>query len=160
MPTQKAAEWREKLTQARTEFVKLLKSLSEEQLQTPVISEGNTWNALDIAAHVLENERGMSIHVYKIRNGRETVPEGFDLEEWNAGLKDRAEDLPLEALLEALEETRAKTFEVMGSLDDDEWELQGRHPSRGTITIEQYYDTMVWHDTTHANDIKKALNLE
>ena len=35
----------------------MLSSLSDEQLHIPIISEGQTWTALDIAAHLLENER-------------------------------------------------------------------------------------------------------
>jgi hypothetical protein len=38
--------------------------------------------------------------------------------------------------------------------------LQGKHPVRGMITIEQYYETMAMHDIGHINDIKKALALE
>lgn len=160
MSVDKQAEYSEKLTQARTELLNLLNSLSEEQLHTPVISEGQTWTPLDLVAHILENERGMSIHVHKIRNGRETIPEGFDLEQWNAGLKERAGTLPpLKEMLNELAQIRAKTLEVMGSLDDEEWGLQGRHPNQGMITIEQYYETMAGHDIWHANDIKNGLGL-
>ena len=161
MSTDKKAEYTQKITQARTNLLNLLNSLSEEQLQTPVISEDQTWTALDIVAHLLENERGMSIHVHKIRNGRETVPEGFDLNEWNAGLKERVGPLPsLAEMLEELAQTRAKTLEVLESLKDEEWNLQGRHPNRGVITIEQYYETMAGHDMWHTSDIKTALGLE
>lgn len=160
MSTDKKAEYIEKLTQARTALLDLLNSLSEEQLHTPVISEGQTWTPLDLVAHLLENERGMSIHVHKIRNGRETVPEGFDLEKWNAGLKERAGTLPpLKEMLNELAQIRAKTLEVLDSLDDEEWSLQGRHPNRGVVTIEQYYEIMAGHDVWHANDIKNGLGL-
>lgn len=160
MSTDKKAEYTEKLTQARTELLNLLNSLSEEQLHTAVISEGQTWTPLDLVAHLLENERGMSIHVHKIRNGRETVPEGFDLEKWNAGLKERAGTLPpLKEMLNELAQVRVKTLEVLESLSDEEWGLQGRHPNRGVVSIEQYYEIMAGHDTWHANDIKKGLGL-
>jgi hypothetical protein len=62
-----------------------------------------------------------------------------------------------EELLSALEATRTKTLEVMSTLKDEEWSLTGRHPSRGIITIEQYYETIAGHETTHAQDIQKAL---
>ncbi len=159
MSSEKQKYWKQELTQARTELQNLLTSLDEEQLQTVVISEGQTWTVLDIVSHLLENERAMSIHVYKIRQGRETVPEGFDLEKWNAGLKERMEPQPLKELLDELAQARAKTLEVLESIGDEEWTLQGRHPLRGTITIEQYYETMAGHDTWHTRDIKKALGL-
>ena len=124
-----------------------------------MFSECQSWTALDIAAHLLENERAMSIHVHKIRQGKETVPQGFDLDTWNAGLKGRMDVQSMPQLLEQLRQTRIKTLEVLESINDNEWELQGRHPLRNMITIEQYYETIAGHDTWHVKDIKKALNL-
>jgi len=160
MTRDKKEHYIKELAQARTSLINVLNALTDEQLQTPIISEGQTWNVLDIVAHLLENERAMSIHVHKIRQGKETVPENFDLDQWNAGLKKRVGDTPpLEQLLEDLAQTRAKTLEVLESIKDDEWELQGRHPLRGKITVEQYYETIAGHDSWHTKDIKKGLGL-
>jgi hypothetical protein len=155
--TDKKTELKQKLTQTRTELESLLASLIPEQWHVPVISEGDTWTVRDIVAHLVENERGMSIHVHKIRQGKETVPESFDLTRWNAGLKGRMGNPTPAELLEALAQTRAKTLSVLESIGPEEWSLTGRHPSRGPITIEQYYETMADHDAGHTNDIKKAL---
>jgi hypothetical protein len=62
-------------------------------------------------------------------------------------------------LLQTLAQTRTKTLEVLDSIRDDEWNLTGRHPAQGVITIEQYYQTMAGHDRGHTRDIKKALGL-
>jgi hypothetical protein len=110
-------------------------------MSTPIISEGNTWTVLDIVAHLVENERGMSIHVHKIRKGQETVPPDFNLNQWNAGLKGRM--------------GHPSPAELLANMAD----LAGRHPARGVITIAQYYETMAGHDAWHTNDIKKALGL-
>jgi hypothetical protein len=157
LSTDKRSFYKQKIVEARAELENLLASLTDEQQHIPIISEGQIWNALDIAAHLLENERAMSIHVHKIRQGKETVPEGFDLDKWNAGLKDRAEVQSMPQILEELKQSRVKTLEVLESIKDDEWELQGRHPLRGMISIEQYYETIAGHDTWHVKDIKKAL---
>jgi hypothetical protein len=159
MPTDKKSELKQKLTHTRADLENLLASLTPNQWNVPVISEGNTWTVLDIVAHLVENERGMSIHVHKIRKGQETVPADFDLNQWNAGLKGRMGNPTPTELLQALAQTRAKTLEVLNSIRADEWSLIGRHPARGVITIEQYYETMAGHDTWHTNDIKKALGL-
>ncbi|HMQ51535.1 MAG TPA: DinB family protein [Anaerolineae bacterium] len=159
MSTAKKAEYTQLLTQARTELKGFITSLSDQQLTTPVISDGGTWTVLDVLAHLAENERGMSIHVYKIRNGRGTVPEGFQINEWNAGLKERMGSPTLPELLDMLDETRAQTLETMQSLGDEEWTLTGRHPVQGIITIEQYYRTMANHDREHLADIKRGLGL-
>jgi hypothetical protein len=99
----------------------------------------------------------MSIHVHKIRKGEPTLPDNFDLNRWNAGVAGRVGETTPEELLTLLASTRTKTLAVMNSLSDEEWSLSGRHPSRGVITIEQYYETMAGHDLGHANDIRKAI---
>jgi hypothetical protein len=160
MSADKKTGLKQKLIQARTELETLLTSLTTEQWHTPVISEGDTWTPLDIAAHLVENERGMSIHVHKIRKGQETVPPGFDLTQWNAGLKGRMGNPTPAELLEAMAQNRAKTLEVLESIEAEEWSLTGHHPFRGPITIEQYYETMARHDIGHTNDMRKALGLK
>ncbi|MCK6623965.1 MAG: maleylpyruvate isomerase N-terminal domain-containing protein [Anaerolineae bacterium] len=158
--TDKKTELKQKLAQTRTELETLLTSLTPEQWHTPIISEGNTWTVLDIVAHLVENERGMSIHVHKIRQGKDTVPDSFDLTQWNAGLKGRMGNPTPAELLQNLARNRVKTLEVLDSIGPEEWGLTGRHPARGLITIEQYYETMADHDAGHADDIRKALALK
>ena len=102
----------------------------------------------------------MSIQLHKIRKGEPTIPEGFDLERWNAGVKKRIGNLSPAELVAGLESTRAKTLEGLASLNEEEWALTGRHPSRGVITIEQYYETIAGHDQAHAQDITQALGLK
>ena len=159
MPEDKKNELKQKMAQARSELKTLLASLTDAQWHTPVISEQNTWTALDIAAHLVENERGMSIHVHKIRKGQETVPADFDLNQWNAGLIGRIGQPTPAEVLETMDQTRARTLEGLASIRDEEWELTGRHPARGVISVEQYYETMAGHDMWHTNDIKKGLGL-
>jgi hypothetical protein len=158
MTIDKKNYWQQKLAEARAELETLLDSLSPEELLQPVIGEGQTtWTVLDVISHLVENERGMSIHIHKIRKGQETIPQDFDLTKWNAGLKERMSNPALPELREKLAETRVRTLKELDSLQDQEWELQGRHPARGVITIEQYYETMAGHDRLHTTDIKKAL---
>lgn len=149
--------WTEKLAESRSALLEVIQGLSPEQWQTPVFSEGDVWTVATVVGHLLENERGMSIHVHKIRKGEPTVPEGFDLERWNAGVKERMGAPSPAELLAGLEKTRARTLDVMRSLKDDEWALRGRHPSQGVITVEQYYETIYRHELMHTDDIRRAL---
>jgi hypothetical protein len=110
-----------------------------------------------VVSHLLDSEKGMSIQIHKSRKGEETIPEGFDIDRWNASVQKRVGDLSPAELLVALETTRAKTIDVMNSLKDEDWSRTGRHPSRGVITIEQYYETIYGHELIHAEDMKRAL---
>ena len=160
MTTNKKEMWQQKLAQSRQALLTLLQSLQPAQWEAVVFSENEPWTVTTAVSHLLDSERGMSIQVHKIRKGEPTVPEGFDIERWNAGVKKRIGNLIPAELVAALESTRAKTLEGLASLQEEEWTLSGRHPSRGVITIEQYYETIAGHEQLHAQDIKQALGLK
>ncbi len=80
------------------------------------------------------------------------------MERWNAGLVRRTGEIAPEELMADADATRAKTLEVLESLDRREWELTGRHPSRGEITVDQYYETIHAHEVGHLGDIRAALS--
>jgi hypothetical protein len=101
----------------------------------------------------------MSIHIHKIRKGEPTLPEGFDLDQWNQGVAKRVGDLSAQEMVARLDATRDRTLEGLDSLTDEEWMLTGRHGSRGIITIEQYYETIMGHELNHIGEAKKALGL-
>jgi uncharacterized protein (TIGR03083 family) len=159
MTTDLMQRTQEQLAAARQELLTLLHSLTSAQWGMQVFSEGDNWDVTALVTHLAEGERGMSIQVHKIRKGEETVPENFDLNRWNAGVRTRMGTRTPAELFALLEATRERTLATMASLRKDEWSLTGRHPSRGVITIAQYYETMAAHDRLHAQDIRKALNL-
>ncbi|MCB9079895.1 MAG: DinB family protein [Anaerolineaceae bacterium] len=159
MADDKKAQLKSKLTEARNQLKELLNALSEEQLTTPVITDGNAWTPINVVSHLAENEQGMSIHIYKIRKGRETVPAGFDVNVWNAGVKERMGNPSRAELMVMLDEARAKTLEGLESIEPHEWSLTGRHPIEGITTIEQYFGIITSHDLDHIADIKKGLGV-
>lgn len=157
MSVDRKTVWQQKLAESRAALLTLLTSLQPEQWTQPVFTEGDTWTVTTVVSHLLDSERGMSIQIHKTRKGEETIPEGFDINRWNAGVQKRVGNLSSAELIAGLEATRAKTLDVMNSLQDDDWARTGRHPTRGLITIEQYYETIYGHELSHADDMKRAL---
>lgn len=155
----KTEQWTQRLTAARQDLLTFLRSLSPEQWQQTVYSEDAPWTVTTVVSHLLDAERGMSIQVHKARKGEPTTPEGFDIHRWNAGVQERIGNLSSAELLDRLEATRSKTLEVLNSLAEEDWSRTGRHPSRGVITIEQYYETIAGHDQLHLADMKKGLGI-
>lgn len=153
----KKTYWRQQLAESRERLLSALNQLNPEQWQTVIYAEGNTWTVRDIVSHLVDSENGMSIHIYKIRKGRETVPENFDLTRWNAGVKNRTGDISNAELRQRLDAVRTRLLEGLDSLEEHEWTLTGRHPFRGVITIEQYYETISGHEFSHATDIAQAV---
>lgn len=159
MSTERRDHWKGKLGESREALFELLNGLSPDQWQTTVFAEGDMWTVATVLAHLIESERGMSIHVHKIRKGEATLPDDFDLERWNAGLTRRTGDVAPEELMANADATRAKTLEVMDSLEEGEWAMTGWHASRGEITVDQYYETIYAHEVGHLGDIRAALGV-
>lgn len=153
----KAQQWTQTLSEVRQELLTFLQSLTPQQWQTQIFSEGSTWTVATAVSHILDAERGMSIQVHKARKGEPTIPEGFDIDRWNAKVEERIGERTPAELLGLLDATRTKTLEVLNSLSEEDWSKTGRHPSRGVITIEQYYETIAAHDRMHLADIRKGL---
>lgn len=159
MTTDKKVALKQQLAEAKSALESLLNSLDESQWGVEVFSEGVTWTVKDIVAHLVETETGMSIQVHKTRKGQETVPEGFDLDRWNNDLQKRMGNQSIADLMAGLEQTRTKTLAVLDSIEPHEWALEGRHPSQGIITIEQYYRIIAGHQQVHAEDIRACLGM-
>ncbi|HRJ43787.1 MAG: DinB family protein [Caldilineaceae bacterium] len=155
----KKEKWSNLLAEARAALLETLNSLTPEQWEQVVFGEGDQWTVGTIVGHLVDSERGMSIHIYKIRKGEETLPEGFDLTRWNAGVKQRVGELTEAELLAGLEATRARTLQGLNTLEESDWERSGTHPSRGVITVEQYYETIAGHERMHLIHIQEALGM-
>jgi len=156
MSEQKRTHWQQKLSESRRDLLAFLEALPADAWTTPVFSEGEPWTITTVVSHLIDSERGLSIQVHKIRKGEETVPPDFDINRWNSGVQKRIGDLAPAELLAALVTIRAKTVDGMNSLQPAEWTLTGRHPARGIITVEQYYETIHAHELAHLADLQKA----
>ena len=150
-------KWTQTLADARAALLETLNGLSPAQWDQVVFGEGEQWTVNTVVSHLIDGERGMSIHVHKILKGEETLPEGFDLTRWNAGVKKRIGELSPRELLASLEATRARTLQGLNGLEEGDWERTGQHPSRGVITVEEYYETIAGHEQMHLDHIKTAL---
>jgi uncharacterized protein (TIGR03083 family) len=155
--TETLHHWQTQLAAARQQLLAVLNNLTPEQWQTPVYSHGDTWTVATVVTHLIDSERGMSIQAHRARKGEETLPESFDINRWNAGVKKRLGEPSPQELLALLDSTRAKTLEVMATMKDEDWTRTGRHATRGIITVAQYYETIANHEVQHAADIRNAL---
>lgn len=159
MPSDPKTNWTQKLAQSRLQLKQVLNQLSPADWQTQIYSEGAQWTVADIIAHLIDSERGMSIHIHRIRQGQPTIPAEFDLEAWNRQLETRYPERKPGELQLALAETRTRTLNEMSQLEPEDWAKTGRHPARGEISINQYYETIYLHELMHSKDIRQALKL-
>lgn len=149
----------------RTRFVELCRSLSEQELDTPV--PNSTWIVRDFVAHLATIDGPVMRWFVSIQDGSgggATSGEGgpFEVDHWNDARVAERRSRPLEDVLIEAQETRAKMREVLAAFTaeqlDGPLDFAGdskRGPSR--ITLRQYLQGWCKHDVMHAVDMMRAL---
>jgi hypothetical protein len=159
MSADKKSEFKQKLAETKAALDELLPELSDEQWQTVVIAEGNQWRVLEVVAHLVEAETTLNQRIERMRQGRQAMPPGYSIDGWNAGLKERMKQPTPETLLQGLAEVRLETLARLETIADNEWGLESLHPTRGTVTVEDYYNIIAGHQRWHLEDIRQGLGL-
>ena len=150
---------RQHLLTSRAALLTCLTRLTEEQWQTVVFSDDNLWTSSVILRHLVDAQRGMISQIAQIQAGGTGVPEDFDLARWNArGVRKAQEKTPVE-LLGELEEGQTNALRLLETLQEGDWEKQGRLGSGRILTIAEIFQVIGSHEANHAQDISQALNL-
>jgi uncharacterized protein (TIGR03083 family) len=146
-----------KLAASREEMLALASSLDESDWNRLSYAEGSEWRLIDILRHVADSERGMTRLIVQIQGGGEGVPPDFDLHRWNQRAVSKLEDKTVADLLAGMDASRAELLAVIDSLDDGDWDKQGRHASLRIMTIEEVCHLIADHEQGHATLMKEAL---
>ena len=144
----------------RDEGDKLLavfESLTPEQWQMVIYTDGMTWTIKDLLAHQISAEGEFQFYGRDVLSGGEGAPEDFNINAFNnrevAALADRTPH----QLLADFRSTRQATIDFVAAVRDDQFTLQGRHPFFGMRTIEDLFKLIYRHNMMHARDIRKVL---
>jgi hypothetical protein len=151
------------LTEQRQALFDLVGSLSEAEWQTAVFPDDEAidppWTIADLLRHLADAEQGMTRLMGVIRDGGEGVPADFDLIRWNnSRLAKNRHKSPAEVMTE-MGEARTALFAFMDSLDEADWDKQGRHGSGRILSIAQICAIIADHDRRHMVDMNRALNM-
>ena len=146
-----------KLAANREAFLATMGNLSDEQWAMKAFSEGSEWRIADILRHVADSERGMTALMVQIKGGGEGVPPDFDLARWNQRVVGKLGDKSPQELLAGMNESRQALFEFIDSLDESDWDKQGRHASLKIMTIEEVCHLIADHEALHLAGVREAL---
>jgi uncharacterized protein (TIGR03083 family) len=147
---------REKLQKSRQRLLALVEGLSEEQWQRQGFADDATWTVADLLRHLTDSERGMTNLIADIRQGGEGVPPDFDLQRWNRRQVGKLQDKSVATLLADMAANHERLLAVVESLEDGDWEKQGRHASLQVMSVEQILQTIALHERGHTRDIARA----
>jgi hypothetical protein len=149
-----------RLAASRAELVEACRELDRDTWTQPVYGHGEEveWTAMDLLRHLVWAEGGMLRLMTQIRAGEEGVPADFDLDRYNAsGIRKLKDELPADLLLR-LEQNRKDVLAFMDSLEEGDWEKQGRHGSLRILTIGEILKLIASHEEQHLADLRRVLS--
>ena len=135
------------------DLVALTASRSARELkQTPQRGE---WSAAEVAAHMADAELVYSVRVRMVLTDDTPMLVGYDEQAWMTRLS--MCDLDTASSVERFRVLRDANLRVYESLEDAEWERAGNHVERGHVTVADMVGTLIGHDRTHLDQIRKLL---
>jgi hypothetical protein len=150
-------ELAEKLKAEGEKIFSIFSTLTDEQWQTEVYTEGATWTIRNILSHFVTSERGLLKLFEKIRQGDAGSPDDFSIDRYNAAMQARTQDLAPRELLEQYKAIRTESVAWTSSLTEDDLQKRGRHPFLGITTIREMIKMLHIHNLNHYRDMRKVL---
>jgi len=146
-----------KLKTEGEKFFALFAGLTDDQWQSEVYTEGETWTLRNVLSHFVTSERGLVKLFEQIRLGGEGAREDFSINRYNAAQQAKTKDLTPTELLEQYKEIRSDSIAWTLSISELDLEKQGRHPFLGMTSIREMIKMLYIHNMTHYRDMKKVL---
>ncbi len=147
----------EKLQSEGHRLFEFFNSLSDEQWQKEVYTEGATWTVRNVLAHFVMAERGFVKLFEQIRQGGPGAAEDFSIDRYNASQQEKTRDWTPQQLLEQYRAVRAEMVQWVRGLAESDLEKTGRHPFLGHTTLREMIKMVYLHNQLHYRDIKKAI---
>lgn len=147
----------EKLKIEGERFAAIFDSLTDEQWNMEVYTEGSVWTIRNVLSHFVTSERGLLKLFEQIRQGGTGAADDFSIDRYNAAMQERTKEATARELLEQYKEVRAKAIAWVSGLKEPELEIAGRHPFLGHTVIREMIKMLYIHNLTHYRDMKKVL---
>jgi len=153
------AELAEKLKSEGERMAAFFSTLTDDQWQAEVYTEGTTWTIRNVLSHYVTSERGLVRLFEQIRQGGGGVTDEFSIDRYNASQQEKTRELTPTELLEQYKAVRAESITWVQGLKDEELEIPGRHPFLGQTVIREMVRMLYMHNQLHYRDVKRALKV-
>lgn len=130
-----------------------------DRWETPVYRDGLQWNVRQLLAHLVDADRGHNAQAMNIAQGKDIIPEDFDIERYNRRTTEKSADKTPEQSRAELEASRQQLYDWLLTIDESVLDNKGRHATLKIMTVEQILGVLAGHERTHAQDIALALGI-
>jgi uncharacterized damage-inducible protein DinB len=132
-------------------------TLTAEQWQQAVYTEGAEWTIRSVLAHFVMAEQGFLKLFDNILGGGPGVSEDFSIDRYNARQQEKTREMTSAELLQAYKDVRAEIIAWVEARSEADLQLQGRHAAMGITTLAEMVKMIYLHNQMHLRDIKKAI---
>jgi len=146
-----------KLKSEGEKFAEFFGSLTDEQWNREVYTEGSVWTIRNILSHLMTSERAFIKLFENIRQGGPGASEDFVIDRYNASQQEKTGDLSPKELLEQYQSMRAKMIAWVSGISDSDLEKTGRHPGLGVTTLRDMVKMVYIHNQAHYRDLRRVL---
>ena len=146
-----------KLKSEGEKFAEFFGSLTDEQWNREVYTEGSVWTIRNILSHLMTSERAFIKLFENIRLGGPGASEDFVIDRYNASQQEKTGDLSPKELLEQYQSMRAKMIAWVSGISDSDLEKTGRHPGLGVTTLRDMVKMVYIHNQAHYRDLRRVL---
>ncbi len=145
------------LETAAEEVVSLYTTLSPDALERPVYTESIRWNVRQVLAHLVTIEKSMHWLFRNLLAGGPGAPEDFDIDRFNRSQPAKLDHLALDGLIDRFRDVRTETVDIVASMQDEDFDREGRHPFHGHGRLERFIRWAYEHQRLHADDVRRAV---
>ncbi len=111
------------------------------------------WSIKEVCGHLCDVSQVLHQRLYRMIKLEEPRLQPYDAE---ALARERdAQATPIGALLDEFSAQRAETVEMLADLVHWNWARQGRHPTRGRVSIRQQVELWLQHEDEHLAQIQR-----
>lgn len=160
MSEEKKAALKQHLNQARQRLLEIVGSMSGDDWNIKVQSDGDQWTALQMIRHLQDAHRGLTGQVKRVLAGGESVPRDFDVNRWNARAQTKAAEVAMtpEQALEALKQSHEDLLGIVDGLTDADLDRRAWQAFlQKEITLEEFIRVIGTHEAGHAEEIAAAV---
>lgn len=127
---------------------------ADDAVHRPV---GEEWSVAEIVAHLRASDAIIRPRIIQLLVRPGSPLPTFDERAW-AVVAARA-SLPIAVQLQAFSAVRAETIGVLRALSPTEWDIEGMHEERGSVTLRAVVNHLSTHEAGHREQFEEAIAL-
>jgi hypothetical protein len=146
-----------RLSDSREYLNKVLDQVGD-RWEEKVYSDGLAWTVRQLVNHLADADRGHNNQVMNIAEGRDIIPEDFDIERYNRRVTEKAAEKTVESARYELNQSRQMLNDWLFALNESKLDAKGRHATLRIMSVEEILYQQATHEEGHARDIAEAVN--